>query len=273
MAQHILAAPADGFALVGYDWKSAGLKQLVYTGRDGYVHELSAGTTGLWKYSNLTQETNTPLAENILIAAYAWEANNTKHVVYVSGDEHIHELMSGVDGTWQHADLTDATNASLADGESLVAYTWNAGKTRQIVYTTNNGDIYELMSGQAGKWTFTDLTRAAQAPRATGTALAAFAWETDESKQVVYVGENNHLSELRMSLQGQWEHTDLTQQLHIPEASVDVVVAHEWTAEFAQHIAYLDTSENPHIHSLLLKHGSQWEHTDVTRFTGSQSIV
>src|SRR5260221_257151 len=43
MRQPIGAASADGFALVAYDWKAAGTKQLVYSGRDGHLHELSAG--------------------------------------------------------------------------------------------------------------------------------------------------------------------------------------------------------------------------------------
>jgi len=93
------------------------------------------------------------------------------------------------------------------------------------------------------------LTSLTGAPLAVGSALAAFAWETGFSKQVVYVDRNHHLYELHMSLQGTWEHTDLTKMLGLPESSQDVLAAHEWTAEFAQHIAYLDISENPHIHS------------------------
>jgi hypothetical protein len=76
-----------------------------------------------------------------------------------------------------------------------------------------------------------------------------------------------------MPLNGAWKQTDLTQLLGVPEASEDVIAAHEWTPEFAKHIVYLDTAENPHIHSLLFKHGGQWQHTDVTAFTGSQPIV
>jgi hypothetical protein len=57
------------------------------------------------------------------------------------------------------------------------------------------------------------------------------------------------------------------------ESSNDVLAAHEWTPEFAKHIAYLDTAENPHIHSLILKHGEDWKHADVTSLTGAQPIV
>jgi hypothetical protein len=215
------AAPADGFTLVGYAWKAAGTKHLVYSGRDGHLHELSAGIRGLWKYSDLTQVTGAPLAENSLLAAFAWETGKQRQVIYVSGDGHIHELMSGMDGVWKHTDLTTVAGAPLA------------------------GD----------------------------SALAASAWETGRAKYVAYVGSNNHIYELQMPLQGAWEHIDLTQLLGAPEASEDDVAAHEWTPEFAKHIVYLDTAENPHIHSLMLKHGRQWQHTDVTGLTGSQSIV
>jgi hypothetical protein len=273
MRQAIDAAPADGFALVGYDWKAAGTKHLVYSGRDGHLHELSAGTRGLWKYSDLTQVTGAPLAENSLLAAFAWETGKQRQVVYVSGDGHIHELMSGMDGAWKHMDLTTVTGAPLAGDSALTAYAWEAGGTKQVVYIGDDGDVYELVCGQNAVWTFTDLTALTGAPLAAGSALAASAWETGRAKYVAYVGSNNHIYELQMPLQGTWEHTDLTQLLSAPEASEDDVAAHEWTPEFAKHMVYLDTAENPHIHSLMLKHGRQWQHTDVTGLTGSQSMV
>ena len=273
MAQPIGAAPADGLALVEYDWQAAGAKVLIYTGSDSHIHELRAGTTGLWQYTDLTQATNTPLSENALIAAYAWETNKTNQVVYVSGDGHIHELVNTLDGKWQHTDVTYATNSPVADGSTLIGYAWEAVNTKQIVYTRNNGDIYELVSGPDGKWTFTDITSLTQASAVAGTALAAYAWETGEAKSIVYVDAQHHIQELQKPQQGQWQQNDLTSHLNLPHASVDVLDAHEWTAEFAKHIAYLDTTENPHIHSLLFKHGGQWEHVDVTSFTGAQSIV
>lgn len=273
MSQPIGAAPADGFALVGYSLRAAGTKHIVYSGRDGHLHELSAGVTGMWQYTDLTQLLGVPLAENALLAAYAWEAGKTKQVVYVSGDGHVHELMCGMDGTWKHTDLVAATGAPLAGAEALTAYAWETGGTKQVVYSGNDGDVYELVSGQDGVWTFADLTGLTSAPLTAGPALTGYAWETDRTKQVVYVDSNYHVNELRMPLQGTWEHTDLTQLLRLPEAGEDTIAAHEWTPQFAKHIVFLDTAENPHIHSLMLKHGGQWQHTDVTDETGSQSIV
>jgi len=273
MRQPIGAAPADGFALVAYDWKSAGTKQLVYSGSDGHLRSVRAGVTGLWNYTDLAQATGAPLVENSLLAAYAWEAGKTKQVVFVSGDGHIHELMSGLDGVWKHSDLTSASGAPPAGEAALAGYAWEAGGTKQVVYTGTDGDVYELVCGQSSSWSFADLTSLTGAPLSVGTALAAYAWEPGRAKQVVYVGSNHHIHELQMPLQGTWEHTDVTQLLGAPEASQDVIAGHEWTPQFAKHIVYLDTAENPHIHSLLLKHGEQWHHRDVTGFTGSQPVV
>jgi hypothetical protein len=272
MSQPIGAVPADGFALVAFDWKAAGTKQLIYSGRDGHLHELSGGVTGLWNYTDLTNATGAPPVENALLAGYAWEGGKTKQVVYVSGDGHIHELMSGLDGVWRHSDLTNVSGAPPAGEAALAGYAWEGGGTKQVVYIATDGDIYELVYENGG-WSFADLTAMVGAPLPAGSALATWAWETGQAKQVVYVGDNHHIYELRMQLQGAWDHTDLTQLLRLPEANQDSIVAHEWTAAFAKHIVFLDTAENPHIHSLLLKHGEQWQHRDVTGFTGSQSIV
>ena len=77
MRQPIGAALADGFALVSYSFRAAGTKHIVYSGRDGHLHELSAGVTGMWKYTDLTQLVGAPLAENELLAAYDWKAGKT----------------------------------------------------------------------------------------------------------------------------------------------------------------------------------------------------
>jgi hypothetical protein len=191
----------------------------------------------------------------------------------VSGDGHIHELMSDMDGAWKHTDLMTGVDAPLAGDAALAAYGWEAGGTKQVVYIGDDGDVYELECGLNTTWTFTDLTAVTGAPLAAGSALAASAWETGGTKYVTYAGSNNHIYELQMPLKGSWEHTDLTQLIGAPEASEDVLATHEWTPEFAKHIVYIDTAENPHIHSLLLKHGSQWQHTDVTSLTGAQPMV
>jgi hypothetical protein len=133
MQQPIGAAPADGFSLVAFEWQAAGTKHLVYSGRDGHLHELSAGVTGPWRYSDLIQATGAPLAFNALLAACAWEGGNKKQVVYVGEDGHIHELMSGIDGPWNHTDLMAETGAPPAGDAALATFAWEYGKTLQVV--------------------------------------------------------------------------------------------------------------------------------------------
>ena len=136
-----------------------------------------------------------------------------------------------------------------------------------------DGHIHELMSDVDGPWRHTDLMAETGAPLAGDAALIGYAWEYSKTKQVVYVDRNHHLIELHTPLQGSWKQTNLTQLLGLRESSHDALAAHEWTPAFAKHIAYLDTAENPHIHSLLLKHGENWKHADVTSLTGAQPIV
>src|SRR5260370_1283972 len=112
----------------------------------------------MWRYTDLTQVTGSPLAEGEPLAAYAWEAGRSRQVVYSSGDGHIHELMLEVGGTWSHTDLTDFAAAPLADGSSLVGFAWEGGGTKQVIYTNNNGNIYELVAAPHNMLTHADLT-------------------------------------------------------------------------------------------------------------------
>ncbi len=273
MAQPTGAPVADGLALVGYASKAGGTKHVVYTGPDGHIHELAAGVSGMWRYTNLTQVTGAPPAEGATLAAYAWEARRTRQVVYISGDGHIHELAAQVGGTWSHTDLTALTGAPQADGTTLAAYAWETGGTKQVVYTGNRGNIYELVAGADNRWRYADVMSMTSAPLADGTALAGYAWETAGTKQVVYVGADGHVHEVLLALTGPWVYTDLTELIGAPPASSGVIVGHEWSAQFAKHVVYLDRLVNPHIHSLLLKHGDEWQHTDLTDLTGAQSLI
>lgn len=273
MDQHTGAPPSDGVDIVGYGWEAGGTKHVVYTADDGHIHELSAGVSGPWRYTNLTQAAGAHQTESRILAAYPWDAQKTRQVVYLGDDGHIHELAAGVEGSWSHQDLTSLAAAPLAEPSALSAYAWQTGSTKQVVYTGENGDIYELTAGADGQWKYSDLTALAGAPLAAGSALSGFAWETGQSKQVVYVGNDRHVHELALEQNGQWKHTDLTQHIHAPEAADDVIVGHEWSAQFAKHVIYLDRNSNPHIHSLLFTHGGNWKHTDLTNAAGAQPLV
>jgi hypothetical protein len=274
MAQPTGAPPSDGLDLVGYAWRAAGAKYVVYTAADGHLHELSASTVGLWRYTNLTEAAGALPDENRILAGYAWEERKTRHVHYLSPSGHVHELRVNPRGSWMHQDLMDLVDAPFARATVLSGYVWQTGASQQVVYSGPDGDIYELAAGLDDQWHLTNLTEAAKgAPLMDGTALAAFAWESGLSKQVVYVATDRHIHELALVPDGQWIHTDLTAHIHAPLAGNELLVGQEWTAKFAKQVVYLDASENPHIHSLMLKHGGSWKHTDLTALTGAPLVI
>ncbi len=265
---------SDGIGLAGYSWSAGDAKYVVYTSPDGHIHELSAGVSGPWHYTNLSLAAGAHVTESSVLAAFAWDVHKTRHIFYLSADGHVHELMASAKGEWSHLDLTDLTEAEPAQAFALAAYAWQSAATKQVVYCGTDGDIYELAAGADNQWQVTDVTTAANgAPLLAGSALAAFAWESGLSKQVVYVATDRHIHELAFAEGGQWKHSDLTQRVHAPLASDEVIVGHEWTSKFAKHIVYLDAGENPHIHSLMLKHGGSWRHVDLTGLTGAPLVI
>jgi hypothetical protein len=272
MNQPMGAAPSDGLVLSAYHWKTAGTKQVVYTAPDDSIHEIAVGKTGTWKHSNLTRLARAPLAERAVLSAYATEYDHAKHVAYIGGDDHIYELSFRANH-WSVTDLTKQTDAPLANGTTLAGFAWESARQQQIIYIGEQNTICELCADQDGNWKTTELMLQTSAPLASGTALAGFVWETDDTKQVVYVGEDHRIHELSQNTQGKWSYSDLMRYSPAPDASDTLLLGHEWSTQFAQHIVYLDRRENPHIHSLLLKHGEQWRHHDLTELTGAQPLV
>jgi hypothetical protein len=93
-----------------------------------------------WNHNDLTVATRAPGAAGDP-AGYTWSVDNTQHVVYRSGDGHIHELW--FNGTWNHNDLTVATCWGSAAGDPA-GYTWNVDNTQHVVYRGGDGHIHEL---------------------------------------------------------------------------------------------------------------------------------
>lgn len=263
--------------MTGFAWPDGRTRQIAYVSPvdgNGHVHELVVREGNTWSYADLMDQLpGAPAADGLAIAGYAWKAHGTKQVVYTGSDSHLHELMVGVIGMWSYTDLMQLTGAPLAEGSTLAGYAWEAGGTKQAIYIGSDRHIYELVADRSGTWTYADLMQLTGAPLAAGSALAGYAWETGGTKQVVYVGLNRHVYELTYSAGGTWSHTDLTQLTSAPEASNELVLGYEWTAQYAKQVVYMDTRENPHIHELMLKHGSSWQHTDLTELTGAPELV
>jgi hypothetical protein len=155
------APPASGGFLTGYEWEKGGSKQVVYTTNDGHIHELWVRPDEEWKHADLMQMTGAPTAigTGTSVAAYEWPTQGTKQVAYVgSGGQGMLELYVGVSGPWKHANLTQIAGGPAPDLSGyFTGYSWEAGKSKQVAYTTSDGHFHELFVIQGGSWTHAQL--------------------------------------------------------------------------------------------------------------------
>jgi hypothetical protein len=81
---------------MGYTWEDDNTQHIIYRGTDGHIHELWQRKALLsghnWEYGGaLTQAASAPLAESDPFG-FAWEKDDTQHIVYRGTDNMIHEL-------------------------------------------------------------------------------------------------------------------------------------------------------------------------------------
>lgn len=158
-----------GSPLAGYSWdaSSTWLWNLDYLGDGHRLIEVSPVLSS----RNLTSVTGSPLPSSASpLAAYGSSRTgliNSAQIVYTTDDGDIHELSFFPNNTWAPADLTFLTGAPQPDGTVLLGYSSEvAGPSKQVVYTTADGHIYELYWAPGGAWTPTDLTGSTGAPPA-----------------------------------------------------------------------------------------------------------
>jgi hypothetical protein len=158
--------------------------------------------------------------------AYEWGTGQSKQVIYLTGDGHVHQLFVRLGGSWADADWTFLAQAPLPVAfhqgipPKISAYQWDVGRSQHVVYTTDDGNIHEILFQLDGGWNLSDpnwprlilqgqLTRADltqnQVPLPYGR-LAGYEWDVGETKQVAYQSSNGHISELFV----QWGETGRT---------------------------------------------------------------
>ena len=155
--------------------------------------------------------------------AFAWVTGDTKQVVYMTSDNHIHELSYNLhEGFWRCADLSALADAPTPAGGFPVGFEWAVGGVKQVLYKTLRPNavisLVERSFERDNQWHYKDLFQVTGQPRRPFGGFSAFSQNTLEgTKQVVYVGggtprgRQNHVWELRFGLDGQWRVTDLTE--------------------------------------------------------------
>lgn len=200
------------------------------------------------------------------LVGYEWHEGRSKQVAYISQDHHLHELFVGVGGEWQHADLTTLASAPRAINRFLVGYAWPEGGSKQVAYVGQDGHIQELSVRMGGTWQHADLNSITGAPPAIAIT-AGFSWSAGRSKQVVFVGDDDHIHELSAEIDKPWQHVDLTALTNAPLPSSKYMVGYQWEAGHCKQVAYV--SQDGHIHELFLEAGKRWQHADLTVLTSS----
>ncbi len=212
----LAAAPlAEGTHIVGYDWPAGRSKQVAYIDSRGHIIELSVGIGEQWRFADITQLTGASLADrgNLgpSLSAFAWEAGNSKHIIYQDRNGHMMEMHSDIGGQWRLVDLTMVAQAPLANSiGGIMGYDWPAGRSKQVVYVDSSYHVQELYVGENDYWRCADVTATTGAARVQRGPVAGFVWSAANTKQVAYTGPRHSIQECYVPVGGQWQIADLT---------------------------------------------------------------
>jgi hypothetical protein len=245
--------------LVGYAWPQEGTKQIAYLGPDGHIHELWVSSGGSWQHADLSAITGAPPAVQIT-AGYSWTAGNTKQIVFVGDDAHLHELYMPAGQSWQHVDLTALTNAPLPGSHCMVGYEWIERCSKQLVYVGRDGHLHELYLKVGGNWEHADLTILTNAPRTTDV-MVGYEWRDGRCQQIALVSEDGHIHELYMAAGQPWQHADLSALTGAP-AATNILTGYSWDSGHSKQIAYV--GRDGYIHEIYVEAGKTWQHVDLT---------
>jgi len=116
--------------------------QVVYRGTDGQLYEIWWVGSGAAQYWNLSASAGAPSAASDP-ASYYSAATNTKHVVYLTSDGHVHEIVWTPGGPPSHADISLEAMAPNAVGTPS-AFTVESQRTQHVVYRGTDNQIHEI---------------------------------------------------------------------------------------------------------------------------------
>jgi hypothetical protein len=261
----LIGAPPPDSRSVLVGFADSNQPHVAFIGGNGHVYEMSYA--GQWIYSDLNELTGTPSADaGSALEGFYTQFNNTRHVIFISADGHVHELWYQTAG-WRHNDLTAMAGApAAAPGSRLAGYGTSFDIWQHVNFIGVNNHVYELWFD--GNWHSKDLTQSTGAPSAAlGSALVGY--ESPQSQgNVIFVGADSHVRRLWYDTVCHQE--DLTQAANAPVAAPGSALAGYATFfNGQQHVDYLGNDN--HVHELW--YDTVWHHNDLTQVTGSPSAA
>jgi hypothetical protein len=149
-----VGAPLADFGPAPYV-RSDGFSAVVYKGFDNHIYELALYPDG-WGVGDLTAQFGAPPSAGTPTPYVRSDGFNA--VVYSGSNGHIYELGLYADG-WHAGDLTAQAGAPLPYGGFIGTPYVRGDGINAVVYTGQNGHIYELyLYPRDGRWHYEDLT-------------------------------------------------------------------------------------------------------------------
>ena len=186
-------------------------------------------------------------------------ATGGPQLAYLGADQSV-QLLTWFGDRWHHFDLTDALDAPVASGDSLIATT--VGGDPRIYYLAADGHIHELAWTGAGAeraWVHRDLTSdTGGSLAAAGSALSTTV--VNGAPRVYYLDDDQHVQELAWVVDA-WSHRDVTLAAGATPADAGSALGATTAANGDPRVYYVAGSHN--IYELAWE-GEQWVHWNLT---------
>jgi hypothetical protein len=247
---------------------------IIYRGADDHIHGIRL-QSGRWFGVDLSTAGGAPPAAGDPFGYTTTEGGiESFRMVYRGTDDRLHELRTTPTGPprppvfrprWEHTDLSaharNPVPAAVGDPVGFPTHE-HADPTPRVVYRTADGRLLEMRFVD-GRWIGVDLSAAGGAPPAAGDPFAYTT--TDGARQtfrIVYRGADSHIQELRRTIGGPWQTTDLSAQARAPTAVGDPN-AYTTTAGGITTLHVVYRGVDGRVHELRSSGGS-WTHAVIS---------
>jgi hypothetical protein len=199
-------------------------------------------------------------------AGYAFDAEGSQHVVYLSGDDgRIHELYQA-DG-WHANDLMDASGTVVRAVDPPTGWASATHSLQQVAFRGDDPRGVHLLSRGAGDdatWAHRSLTRLGGPTAAS--APGGFAFDAAGTQHVHYVGDDQLLHEYTMDASG-WHYSgDLGVNVGAAHDSLPQPTGYGFAADGSRHVPWTGDDGDTHEAS---NSGAGWSTIDLTRDRGA----
>jgi hypothetical protein len=242
-------------------------QHVFFIGTDNHVYELYITAGAGWIYNDLTALARA-VPPNPTTALDGFRlGDDSKHVIFIGTDGHVHELQIARGGRWADNDLTTLAGpgAVLPNPTTALDGFRLGDDSEHVNFIGIDGHVHELTHTGAG-WVDHNLTTLAGAgavlPTA-GSALDGFRL-SDDSEHVFFIGTDSHVHELTHTGAG-WADNDLTTLASaVPPIPTTALDGYRLSND-SKHVNFIGTDN--HVHELYFTTAAGWVDNDLTALT------